>query len=422
MDYLMEFQYFSFLSQTMESQDRLERYVRECTIIAEGKDIVGQIQIFNEGVGDKIKEKWAQFKAFIQKVFGKFLESMNKVMNTDVGYLEKYKDIILKKRLKDDTTFTMTDYEIGLRRLSSTSVPIFNYASLKPKLASADVYRKELIKEYDGKVEFPDYAKAYFMGGSEEKEIQPAALNMTDIYNFCHDKQKLISQIEKDQKTITNASLAQEAELKKVIADSGVKTEGFASYFDEKETYSVVKEQYITEFEINKPAGGTSTASSQPTSAVTDTDKKLSNNMNNVSGQNDKATEDEKKAQDAANKEKASSTALTDFENEVRVYNTESGTLLTAKMTAIHTMYSNYMKIIRKHVKDYVNDESTQGDQMANSGTDYSIENAAKQYANAKTQEEKNKIAAKVQAEENMSSLEKAIQLLVNTGKRVLGK
>ena len=100
--------------------------------------------------------------------------------------LEKYKDIILGKKLKDDISFTMREYNIGLQRIASKPVPIFAsnlLGDINDKDTADATFKKKLISDYDGKTEWTDYCKTYFQGGPDEKDFG-TSLDKINIKNL----------------------------------------------------------------------------------------------------------------------------------------------------------------------------------------------------------------------------------------------
>src|SRR5574344_1528588 len=115
----MESEYIRYLSGRMDQQDRLDRYISECVILSEtttNSCKITKIAALNETVGSAIKDMWTKFKTFISKIWNKFMEQITKMCAQDQTYLNKYKDIIIKNKLKFEFTVT-GNYMVGISRL-----------------------------------------------------------------------------------------------------------------------------------------------------------------------------------------------------------------------------------------------------------------------------------------------------------------
>lgn len=432
MDYVYQNSYFNYLLEADLETERMNSYIQECVILSEGKNVNLKLLSLNEDVGDKIRNGWDKFIAFIKRIWAKFTESITRMMNTDVGYLEKYKDIILGKKLKE-VSITMRPYNIGLQRLTQSIVPVFStnlLATINPKDDTDIKFKKTLIHTYDGKTEFPSFAKEYFLGG-EEQEFTEHSINMTDLYNFCKDKKKIMSNLEKDQKTITDAANASQTLLTGKLNEIKTKqqqpaagatvnnngqggaapTSGGATppttskivksnnaqetitdfeYNGKKYTipsgkklvdkgngtvvvesaiaYSRVYNTVLNELEFNKPGNGNSSAASSANSntasQASGTSSVKANTTNNVDKDHDtnnQATQDTKLAQEE----------VATLESKIAIYRNDCSTILTAKMTAVEAIYRDYMKIIKKHVSDYVGTDKSGDNTSAKTGSDY---------------------------------------------------
>ena len=119
--------YESYIENQIANQERLAYYLREAGVISEAA--ASNIIALNEAkLSDNIKAKWNKFLAFIKSIAAKFMESMSNLLLSEKSYLEKYKDIILKKKPREDLEYSYTgDYDEGIDRLIKTECPIFNY-------------------------------------------------------------------------------------------------------------------------------------------------------------------------------------------------------------------------------------------------------------------------------------------------------
>lgn len=365
MDYVLLNEYNLFIENKRNHQDSIERYIQECKILSESsKNKFNKIQSLNEGVTDKIKEGFTKIIDFIKKMWAKFMEKLTAFVAKDKTYLEKYKDIILKKKPKE-ATYTMYDYANGIKNIVSTSVPMFNYDSLKDKLADNLTFEKFITQgktpAYDGKVEFVDYCKDLFRGSLDEKEFKSNAINMTDVYNYCNGYNSMQDKIKKDITTIESAALSAGKvidALPKPAAETGTKTENYL--FANPITYSSVYETYITEMDIKKDEPSTPDKA-EPAQDSTSAAKQVSN----ITKGTEKAEDDDTKASASASNEE-----LTVAKDKINRYLSICSTLFTAKLTISEEIYKGYMQIIRSHVSDFVG-TGEKSDKLSQTGTNY---------------------------------------------------
>ena len=402
MDYTIESSYNMYLINELREQDKMNRYIQECLILAEGKSQFKKLRYLNEDVGDRIRERWEKFTGFIKRIWSKFVENITRVMNTDVGYLEKYKDIILSKKLKE-VTITMREYNIGLQRIANRSVPIFSTNLLNDINIKDDTdtrFKKKLIPEYDGKSEFADFCKVYFQGGEDEKDFNEHSINMTDLYNFCKDHKKIMSNIEKDQKTLINSTNIALRDLSIRLKDLKAaeqkptetqpqqptqqqsnqpqqqqsnqpqqqqqsNTQNASYLFSGPITYSAIYETYLTEIEIKSPAQAKIDNNNKTASSSGGTSSLASNSNKSI----DKTHDTDNKATSDA---KLGAEEINSLEQKISAYQSDCSTVLTAKMTAVTIIYKDYMKIIKNHVSGYVGTDASKGNTVAKAGTNYS--------------------------------------------------
>ena len=231
MDFVASLEYELYLERVMDEQFEMERCVHEALILSEGFDVSARMQVLTEGVGQSIKNGWKKFVAWLKKAWAKFLESLANLFSNDKGWLEQYKDIILKKAPKEYDV-DMPDYATGVKRILSTNVKEvttqdceFIYTSinstsnavkdnawdtLKNSKVSAMV---NLSQIYDNaKIDIPNTdkndivpeLKKYFLGGDSRK-VSMSTLNFTDMYNYCYNNEKLTNAINAMQSNLTKS-------------------------------------------------------------------------------------------------------------------------------------------------------------------------------------------------------------------------
>lgn len=389
MDFTINSAYAEYLMETMKQQDDMERCITEALIISSGVDVNAKLSSLNEAAGAKLKEMWEKFTAFIKRITAKFMENITKLVENDKGYLEKYEKIIKGKPFKLNVSYK--DYRLD--RITSTQIPLFNYSSLQTKLESKSAFMHSIINDFGEKDNADDltgWCKAYFCNGTEE-ENPVQNINMTDLYNFCHDyKSKTVPNIQKDQRNIeqsasnantliVNAIRAQENAQKQVAsaaesqpaasptpaaATSASTTQTSAkieshNLFGSNNPYSSLLNKVLGEAKIEAaPDGGTSTAPNTPNG------QKFSANAANTSGEGE--------TKDTATATVAGAQGLTETKVSeiISTYSSVVQSIFSAKLTVVHSAYRDFMQVIRAHVKMYVGDENTPN-QTAKAATNY---------------------------------------------------
>lgn len=225
MNNLYNITYFDYLQKQSEQEFHMRRYIRECAILSEGVNVVDKLAVLNEEESGWFMKTWEKFKNFVIRIWNKFMENMTSLLNSDVGYLNKYKDVILKKPVKINVT--MRQYNIGIQRMISTSIPLFTEDMLNGDLIKTEnddanlAFKRKFIQVYDGKEEFNDFCVDYFQGGDDEKEFSSHSINMTDLYNYCITyKSKIKPILEKDKETTLKAYNTVKTAIDKYMKDN----------------------------------------------------------------------------------------------------------------------------------------------------------------------------------------------------------
>lgn len=231
--YVDKMAYANFLFEQERNTIKLNAFISECLCIAEGGNIYDGIKAINEGISDKAGSAWDKVMDFLRRMWGKFVENMTNLFNSNGYYLEKYKDIILKKPIKFTEKITMPNYFNGIKNIVGVKIPILNVQSLERIPLNAedktgmDNLRTEFMNAWkngkpadnpNGK-EFKAWAVDYFKGlGTGEVDFTASQINMTDMYNFCHDTKNITSTLEKDKSAIERANKEFADEVKNVMS------------------------------------------------------------------------------------------------------------------------------------------------------------------------------------------------------------
>ena len=397
--YMFESLYESYIQSKIDAEDRLAFALKESMIISESD--YSNIRAIQEAkLSDKIKSKWLKFVAFIKRLFAKFLESMNNILLDEKDYLDKYKDIILKKTPKEELKFSYTgDYPTGINRLINTSVPLFNYATYKKELEAEDDNDSMLIKRimpsdftYTDAETLAEQCKGYFLAYEKgQKEGKISTLKMVDLYNFCYNLSKIKKVVDTDINRIESSTRAIETEINKQINATP------------KEESAIL---YETGGATNGASGGTTNGTGAGTTngdgenqedANTPKGVKITtvaaNTMNSTSDRN--KDEEQTNANTSAEKAKEDNIDNTKITNAADKWIRVCRSIVSAKLTAYQQISKDYMEIIRAHVRSYggVDKKDKEGNKAPETATEYSKEKAQKELddANKKVNKAKNK-------------------------------
>ena len=206
--YIYECEYQTYLNQRIDNEQRLLRMLNSKLNLRESV-------MLEAATGDKIKAKWNKLVEFLKGLFAKFMESMSNILLSNKEYLEKYKDIILNKQPKPDIEFSYTgNYPKGIERITKVEIPVFQYSTYQDNLLqdSDGPIAKQIIPDadfnYDENEGLSSSLKVYFCGGDGQTEgkLDDGTLNFTDMYNFCHDWEKVKKIVNTDQNRITSST------------------------------------------------------------------------------------------------------------------------------------------------------------------------------------------------------------------------
>jgi hypothetical protein len=392
-NYIYEGAYESYIQNKISNEQRLAAMIDsristkiESAIVLEAK------------AGDKLKSKWNKLVEFIKGICAKFMETMSNVLLDQKDYLEKYKDIILKKKPKEDLKYSYTgDYELGIQRLIKIECPIFNYAnhSAELKQEGDGAITTKVMKgagasdfTFDDGETLAEQLKAYFTASDKgQSEGTFSNLNMTDIYNFCYNFDQIKKIVDKDQKHLEQSTAAIDAAIKEEIRKSGEntntnqtdnaqqQTQSTGDSGGEKkgeeatgESYSLLprnRRSVLEADDANNTNGGGNDNKSQGLK-ITDTGTtKNSNAVSQMSsygndGNKKNITDDEAKKnadggaagamQDANGDQSEAINSVTKMTDKwIKVCRA----LITSKLTACEQISRDYMEIIRAHVRSY---------------------------------------------------------------------
>lgn len=440
MDYINEYNVFMYNQSRAMQQHSLESYISECMILAEGTNIVPRIRALHEAdnektIGGFFKKIWE----FIKRIWAKFIDKMTRLMAGNKRWLDKNRAIILNNAFKYDS-ITIYNYPEGVKRMVNGAVPAFNYADIEKELdtdakAYEFVAKKIRYNGYkyneDDDNSFSQDMKEWFFGGAEQIEIPKAKVNLTDMFNYCYEYDKMKEAIQKDktnlERTIEN--------MNRIVVSKAAKTTADNDKTDKADDGTATANGGTTNNDTDNPKpdpNGTSPAAQQAAAAAgTTTDANngnaqptngqaaqnasfvFSNVYNTYISEADKAEVNGDPDNDAnkdtvvrkrsagtgrygskdatakANMSNVSGKSDSDDENNKNIANAASGEeaveiqkrctrynnaasgVLAAKLSAAEQCYKDYMRIMIAHVDSYTGRRQT-NDKMATAATDFS--------------------------------------------------
>ena len=361
-----ELSYQLFLAEQYAEQAELEMYINESILISEGTNTFNNIDIIHESFVDKIKEAIKKFLQAIANMWHKFTESMNTLLKTDRAYLEKYKDIILKKQ-PIESTYTVHDYfdskgkGQGTKLLLNSPIPVLNLNNMDTELESDEkflsVHFQRFIQGAKSPYNLSDLAKAKFRGNDgEEIEYEARRFNMTDLYNYCYNYKKLDDLIQKDIQNIQKTTGDILMKIDKMVRDGAIKNES-ALLYGVNEYLSTVYESYIHEANPTRTINNNDN-NQQGDNKSDNNNQSTQSNNNQQNNQNPRETNPaqayKKTEKGDSNQEVNNDKTAKELSEKAKRYLKICGEFLGAKQSVAEETYKAYMSIIKTHVRDHV--------------------------------------------------------------------
>ena len=416
MNYSQQYEYLTFLAERTTQQVRMERIINEAVLIGEGADTIENIELIQESFSESVKKVIHKLLTFIGKLWGKFIEAMNTLIKNDKAYLERYKDIILKKKPADDIII-YDYYNGGIQLLLNNSCPQLtdqdiNAEEGKSVLDDKNTFITQRFRDFTkfGKGPFDsitDLATAAFRGGGDEVSKVASNVNMTDMYNYCINYGSLKDKIQRDIDAFQEAQKKFDSKLASMNNNNELKQEqqeSALSIFEDRKYYSAIFEQYITEkVKVGEPSlnveapinnnnaidqaakEGKKEQEQQDKANAAKQQQQNQNNNNNatVNNGNTAANYQQNTKDNAdANVEQNKNTYNT-LQERAKVYFEIGGQYFAAKLTVAQEAEKKFMEVIKKHVRHYVGTKDKDDDQAAKGNTNLNLPNNNQQPQNA---------------------------------------
>lgn len=414
-DYTREAYYRNYVLEKYYMNQNQKHFVEECLALSESN--IPELKTIHEDLKMDKQNMFEKLKATVKTIFEKFMMKMNQLIVNDEKFLTKYKDVILTKKIEEYTLNNMPEYHLGIKNIKDHKLVKLD---IKNMISETEVeIQKKLLTSYNGDGEFADFAKRYFLCDNkpnrEEVKSTDETIDMKELYAFCIGAKAAITTLKNDLKEFETAANT----VTKEVLNSLPKSESVTLY-GEKYYYSQILESYINE-EEQQPNETEASGDANNTTKLKldvpsqDTKAKENNNLDKDVKSDDKGKDE--KTQAAENKNGDSKK----IEETGKWYLNTIRTITTAKITAFQKIYSEYMKILRYHVKQAT---GSLGNASKFSEEDVTnIKNSMKEYNNAKNDEERNAAADKIigiYKSKNMVIDRHDVQTLVNNNKNNL--
>ena len=295
MDYTRIAEDMRFLDIMIKEEREMDSYINECIILSSGNmKAINEMQVLNESkFSDRISTFFTKIQAFFVRIFAKFGEKLSAMGKNNKEYLEKYKNIILGKKLKISYV-TMINHFEGKKRIDEMRNDSNNFAKLpsndfwdtmktkvgdkkdstSSKFTAYDVNDKEQLQKdlfvvflkqvgLDSKIKYNKgdeniggLLKEYFMGSSQEVQFSNSDLqkSMDVIYNALYSYEETYNNIEKFKTSYTTAlnSIKSKylSELNKIITENNSKNNDIDSKIPKTENTHYRYNTYFNEMEI----------------------------------------------------------------------------------------------------------------------------------------------------------------------------
>ena len=408
LDLVEDLSYSTYMIECVVESEKLRGFANLLIGVHEGAS-VEKLEFIQEGVTDKLQNIWDKFKGFLNKVWEKFKNYMFRLVDNDTEYLERYKDIILNRK-PNDFTFNMPNYKEGLKRMQTVMIKPF--ASEKNTVtadeANTHAYKKSLIPGYNADDDWNKYCATYFEGGEDSIQYNLQDMNMTELYNYCHDwKSSILPSITRDQTTLQNNVNEIEKEINSLKTTTqnasasmlGPELRAYGEMVVDSFANRVFNEA-ITAAGSNgsgSSSSGDSATQTRPSGAVTKGNSSATGSssgkvksISSMTGEKDQQThlgnktdgeiEKDDKGQVKTGTDTGHTSAQVDeLSKKLTGYNLACSGILTGKFTAAQNMYKDYMTLIKRHVGEQVgnkgDDRAAAGDNTGNANVIENIQN-----------------------------------------------
>lgn len=369
--------YNSYLESSIDNELRLNAVINS---------YINEEVVLEARIQDDVAKRWDAFLKFMDGILDRFWSAMDKIVNSQKSYLEKYQDIILKKKPKEQITYSYTgDYTEGADRCLNTALPSFNYEKDAPYLRQ-DGFEAivgdfmsgknfKYNKDEDLAVQFKNWFIAAERGETKGKLSN---LNMQSLYDFIYKSSDLQNSIKRDRANLSQSRNSLINAVNKELREKGETTQQNQNGDNTTTNTTTNGAKPNNSSTSNTPSTTTNTTTdTTPQNASTiydtndywmslteaDNDDNAGGNNNNNAGKTGLNIQNNTPEQKDANgnvkdnngkptTNKQNSTDQ-DIKNIVSKWITVSRSFCTGKLTAVQQISKDYMSLIKEHVKSY---------------------------------------------------------------------
>lgn len=360
-DYTKDINYNNYLLEKYYLNMNQKHFLEECVALSESNIV--SLKYINEDIKMDQKTRFQKFQDALTRMINKFMEKINSFINKDKEFLQKNKETILTKKVQPVYTLNnMPPYSEGIKVINEWMPPKTIPAEKLVSMTELDI-KKMIIPAYEeNKGEFADFAKRYFLcnnGKNEDrKSDDPKEMNMQNIYDYCLNIPQEITKINVLKNSFNNT-------IKGIVAMINTHKNESVDEFGRTYLYSTVLETYINEADPGDTNSNTGSTNANTGTNTNTNANNTTNNNNSQAKQNNIKTDvpgedkkDNTTEKDPENKEKQgddtnNSTKSQDSKamESAGWYSKNMQIAIGAKLTAMQKIYSEYMKIMRYHVK-----------------------------------------------------------------------
>lgn len=316
-----------------------------------------KLQAVNEAIGAKIKKVFYNTIAKIKEIFAKFMEKLRGNFTTTKNYLDRYKEIILRKPFSNDIYGTK-NLKFGIDNIEDTGVARLDLTSMTTQLDTLEgafgvCFRNEHpsnafdITTADGQAK---YWKTVFGMEGEEKRItgKDFQKNIKDYWDFLYDIRNIERSINKSIKDVEDTCNTVMKQAGADVEKPEPQPQNASTVYSYLYNKTFVLENGVLT-ELNK-YGDTAPNASQPAqsgenpAAGDNAQKSYSQRMSNV----------DKDGDDPDNAGVAKKSGRPIMDTRCNNYTICATTMLKAKMSACEFIRSECMGIIRNEVQKYI--------------------------------------------------------------------
>ena len=370
--------YNSYLESSIDNELRLNAVINS---------YINEEVVLEARIQDDVAKRWDAFLKFMDGILDRFWSAMDKIVNSQKSYLEKYQDIILKKKPKEQITYSYTgDYTEGADRCLNTALPSFNYEKDAPYLRQ-DGFEAivgdfmsgknfKYNKDEDLAVQFKNWFIAAERGETKGKLSN---LNMQSLYDFIYKSSDLQNSIKRDRANLSQSRNSLINAVNKELREKGETTQQNQNGDNTTTNTTTSGAKPNNSSTSNTPSTTTNTTTdttAQNASTIYDTSNYWmslteADDNGNTGGTNDNKdagktglniqnnTPEQKDAngnvkdnngKPTTNKQNSTDQ---DIKNIVGKWITVSRSFCTGKLTAVQQISKDYMSLIKEHVKSY---------------------------------------------------------------------